>query len=42
MSAGFPKVVLGDLATFNMQHGFCEASVRGMRSGFLGNSSCLL
>jgi len=38
MSAGFPKVVLGDLATFNMQHGFCEASVRGMRSGFLGDT----
>lgn len=26
---------LGGLATFNMQHGFVEALVRGFRSGFL-------
>ena len=30
-----PNVVLGDMATFNMQHGYVEAIVRGMRSGFL-------
>ena len=26
---------LGGLETFNMQHGFVEGLVRGMRSGFL-------
>jgi hypothetical protein len=26
---------LGGLSTFNMQHGFVEALVRGFRSGFL-------
>lgn len=29
--------VLGDMPTFNMQHGYCEAVVRGMRSGFLSD-----
>jgi V-type H+-transporting ATPase subunit d len=28
-------MTLGGLATFNMQHGFVEAIVRGFRSGFL-------
>ena len=28
-------VGLGDIDTFNMQHGFTEALVRGFRSGFL-------
>ena len=27
--------VLGGMSTFNMSHGFVEALVRGMRSGFL-------
>ena len=31
-------VGLGGLATFNMLHGFPEALVRGMRSGFLRDS----
>jgi V-type H+-transporting ATPase subunit d len=26
---------LGGLATFNMQHGYVEAVIRGFRSGFL-------
>ena len=26
---------LGGLATFNIQHGFVEAIIRGLRSGFL-------
>ncbi|KAJ1435257.1 V0 complex, c/d subunit of ATPase [Ochromonadaceae sp. CCMP2298] len=30
---------LGGLATFNMQHGFVEALVRGFRSGFLRDES---
>ena len=29
---------LGDLNTFNMQHGYMEALVRGYRSGFLSES----
>ena len=32
------NVVLGDMATFNMQHGYSEAVVRGMRSSFLEDS----
>jgi V-type H+-transporting ATPase subunit d len=32
-------VGLGGLSTFNMQHGFVEALVRGMRSGFLDDES---
>ena len=32
-------VGLGGLSTFNMQHGFVEALVRGMRSGFLDDVS---
>ena len=30
-----PNVVLGDLHTFNMAHGYSEAVIRGMRKGFL-------
>ena len=30
--------LLGGMSTFNMQHGFVEALVRGMRSGFLEDS----
>jgi V-type H+-transporting ATPase subunit d len=29
------KMVLGGLTTFNVHHGFTEAMVRGLRSGFL-------
>ena len=29
---------LGGLMTFNIDHGFTEALVRGMRSGFLNDS----
>lgn len=29
---------LGGLTTFNIDHGFTEALVRGMRSGFLNDS----
>lgn len=32
------NVVLGNMATFNMQHGYSEAVVRGMRSSFLADS----
>ena len=31
-----PVRSLGGLDTFNMQHGFVEAIIRGFRSGFLG------
>ena len=31
----FPERAPGDLTTFNIQHGFPEALVRGMRSSFL-------
>jgi V-type H+-transporting ATPase subunit d len=30
-----PKASAGDIATFNILHGFPEALVRGMRSSFL-------
>lgn len=30
-----PNKALGGLSTFNMQHGFVEALIRGFRSGFL-------
>ncbi|RYG67899.1 hypothetical protein EON64_06435 [archaeon] len=30
-----PNVSLGGLATFNMQHGFVEAIIRGFRSSFM-------
>lgn len=34
-----PAVVpTGGMSTFNMHHGFCEAHLRGMRSGFLRDS----
>lgn len=32
------ELELGGMATFNMQHGFVEALVRGYRSGFLKDS----
>lgn len=32
-------VSLGGMATFNMQHGFVEALVRGFRSGFLSDET---
>ena len=35
MSAPKPSQGTGDLTTFNIQHGFAEALVRGMRSSFL-------
>jgi hypothetical protein len=28
----------GDIATFNIHYGFCEALVRGYRSGFLNEA----
>jgi hypothetical protein len=34
--SGYGKdISLGGMSTFNMQHGFVEALVRGYRSGFL-------
>jgi hypothetical protein len=33
-----PIIPTGGMATFNMHHGFAEALVRGLRSGFLGDS----
>jgi len=33
-----PIVPTGGMTTYNMQHGFSEALVRGMRSGFLGDA----
>ena len=35
MVTAVPKSSPGDLSTFNIQHGFTEALVRGMRSSFL-------
>ena len=35
MSTPKPKEGTGDIATFNIHHGFAEALVRGMRSSFL-------
>ena len=32
------RVGLGGMTTFNVAHGFVEALVRGMRSGFLSDS----
>jgi hypothetical protein len=34
----YSNVEIGGLATFNMQHGFIEAIIRGFRSGFLEDS----
>lgn len=31
-------IALGGMSTFNMQHGFVEALVRGYRSGFLSDT----
>ena len=33
-----PKAPAGDMATFNILHGFPEALVRGMRSSFLSDA----
>ena len=33
-----PQGTHGGMATFNIQHGFVEALVRGMRSSFLGDA----
>lgn len=38
MTTPKPSVGTGDLTTFNIQHGFAEALLRGMRSSFLGDS----
>lgn len=38
MSTPAPATGAGNIATFNIQHGFPEALVRGMRSSFLGDS----
>jgi V-type H+-transporting ATPase subunit d len=35
MTTPKPKQGTGDIATFNIHHGFAEALVRGMRSSFL-------
>lgn len=35
---GGGDILLGGLSTFNMQHGFVEALVRGYRSGFLSDT----
>ncbi len=34
-----PVVATGGMPTFNMHHGFTEALVRGLRSGFLDDSA---
>jgi V-type H+-transporting ATPase subunit d len=37
--SGYGKdISLGGMSTFNMQHGFVEALVRGYRSGFLSDT----
>ena len=38
MSTPSPSTGTGDISTFNIQHGFPEALVRGMRSSFLKDS----
>jgi len=38
MSTPAPKSTPGDMASFNILHGFVEALVRGMRSSFLGDA----
>ena len=38
MSTPAPSSGAGSIATFNIQHGFPEALVRGMRSSFLGDA----
>jgi V-type H+-transporting ATPase subunit d len=35
MTTAAPSILPGDLTTFNIQHAFPEALVRGMRSSFL-------
>jgi V-type H+-transporting ATPase subunit d len=38
MSTPGPKAAVGNIATFNILHGFPEALVRGFRSSFLGDA----
>lgn len=38
MTTPKPQGSAGDLCTFNVQHGFAEALLRGMRSSFLADS----
>jgi V-type H+-transporting ATPase subunit d len=38
MSTPKPTVGTGNIATFNIQHGYAEALLRGMRSSFLADS----
>ena len=38
MSTPAPKSQPGDMASFNILHGFTEALVRGMRSSFLADA----
>lgn len=38
MTTPKPNVGTGNLCTFNVQHGFAEALLRGMRSSFLADS----
>lgn len=35
MATPHPKQPVGNICTFNIQHGFAEALVRGMRSSFM-------
>lgn len=37
MATPKPSIGTGDLCTFNVQHGFAEALLRGMRSSFLSD-----
>jgi V-type H+-transporting ATPase subunit d len=38
MTTPAPKASAGNMATFNILHGFPEALVRGMRSSFLADA----
>jgi V-type H+-transporting ATPase subunit d len=38
MSTPIPSVGPGNICTFNIQHGFAEALLRGMRSSFLADT----
>ena len=38
MATPHPSNATGDLTTFNIQHGFAEALLRGMRSSFMKDS----
>jgi V-type H+-transporting ATPase subunit d len=37
MSVAENVLSAGDISTFNMEHGFAEAVVRGFRSGYLSD-----